>query len=332
MPDKLKTALLLGGTSPEKTVSKHSSASVYGAIKSLGHECKLINPAYGICQPEKPEDFFKEEDDFEISDSNYLEAVNSKLFDDVDLAFIGLHGKFGEDGIIQSLLELRGIKYTGSKVLSSAICMDKSMSKILFDHYGVKTPHWFSIDRKSANPEAVAEMIKKEFNFPAVIKPNDQGSTVGLTVCKDSSAVKEALSLSFQFSNRTIIEKYIPGRELTVAVLENKALPVLEIKPKNGLYDYESKYTSGMSEYIVPADIPKEAARKMQEQSLLAFNALGCETYGRVDFRMDDNYESWCLEVNTLPGMTSLSLVPKMAAAVGISFEQLIDRIIRLSL
>jgi len=332
MPDKLKIALLLGGTSPEKTVSKHSSASVYNAIKSLGHDCKLINPAYGIFQPEKPEDFFKDEDDFEISDSNYLETINSKLFDEVDLAFIGLHGKFGEDGIIQSLLELRGIKYTGSKVLSSAICMDKSMSKILFNHYGVSTPPWFSIDKKSANPEAVAAMIKKEFGFPAVIKPNDQGSTVGLTVCKDSSAVKEALSLSFQFSNRTIIEKYIPGRELTVAVLEDKALPVLEIKPKNGLYDYESKYTSGMSEYIVPADIPKEAARTMQEQSLLAFKALGCEIYGRVDFRMDDNFDSWCLEVNSLPGMTSLSLVPKMAAAVGISFEQLIDRIIRLSL
>ena len=144
--------------------------------------------------------------------------------------------------------------------------------------------------------------------------------------------MEEALSLSFEYSNRTVIEKYIPGREMTVAILEDKALPVLEIKPKNGLYDYESKYTSGMSEYVVPADIPAEAARKMQEQSLLAFNALGCEVYGRADFRVDDNFEPWCLEVNSLPGMTSLSLVPKMAAAVGISFEQLIDRIIRLSL
>ncbi len=332
MSEKLRIALLLGGTSPEKTVSKHSSASIYNSIKSLGHDCILINPAYGSYQPDKPEEFFEDEDKFEISDSNYLEAVNSKLFDEIDLAFLGLHGKLGEDGIIQSLLELRGIKYTGSKVLSSSICMDKSMSKILFNHYGVKTPPWFSIDKKSANYEAVAAMIEKEFGYPAVIKPNDQGSTVGLTICWDSSGVKEALSLSFQYSNRTIIEKYIPGREMTVAILEDKALPVLEIKPKNGLYDYESKYTSGMSEYIVPAEIPKEAAQKMQEQSLLAFNALSCEVYGRADFRMDDNFESWCLEVNTLPGMTSLSLVPKMASAVGISFEQLIDRIIRLSL
>ncbi len=332
MPDKLRIALLLGGTSPEKTVSKHSSASIYNAINSLGHKCRLINPAYGKNQPEKVEEFFTDEDNPEISNRNYLEAVNSKLFDEVDLAFIGLHGKMGEDGVIQSLLELRGIKYTGSKVLASAICMDKSMSKILFNHYGVKTPPWISIDKKSANSEAVSAMIKKEFGFPAVIKPNDQGSTVGLTVCTDSSQVEEALSFSFQFSNRTIIEKYIPGREMTVAILEDKALPVLEIKPKNGLYDYESKYTSGMSEYIVPAEAPKEAAQRMQEQALLAFNALGCEVYGRVDFRLDDDFESYCLEVNSLPGMTSLSLVPKMAATVGISFEQLIDRIIRLSL
>ncbi len=332
MPDKVKIALLLGGTSPEKIVSKHSSASVYNAIKSLGYDCRLINPAYGIYQPDKPEEFFEDEDKFKISDSNYLEAVNSKLFDEVDLAFIGLHGKFGEDGVIQSLLELRGIKYTGSKVMSSAICMDKSMSKVLFNHYGVQTPPWFSIDKRSANPEAVSVMIEKELGYPVVIKPNDQGSTVGLTVCQDPSGVKEALSLSFQFSNRTLIEKYVPGREMTVAILEDKALPVLEIKPKSGLYDYESKYTSGMSQYVVPADIPKEAARKMQEQSLLAFNALNCEVYSRIDFRLDDNFEPWCLEINTLPGMTSLSLVPKMAAAVGISFEQLIDRIIRLSL
>lgn len=332
MPDKLKIALLLGGTSPEKTISKRSSASIYNAIKTLGHDCRLINPAYGRYQPGSPEEFFEDEDKPGVSDSNYLEAVNSKLFDEVDLAFIGLHGKLGEDGLIQSLLELRGIKYTGSKVLSSAICMDKSMSKILFDHYGVQTPPWFSIDKKMANPEAVSAMIEKKFGYPAVIKPNDQGSTVGLTVCRDSAGVSEALSLSFQFSNRTIIEKYIPGREMTVAILEDKALPVLEIRPKNGLYDYESKYTSGMSEYIVPADIPKDAAQKMQKQSLLAFKALNCEVYGRIDFRLDDDLEPWCLEVNTLPGMTSLSLVPKMAAAVGISFEQLIDRIIRLSL
>jgi D-alanine-D-alanine ligase len=332
MTDKLRIALLLGGTSPEKIVSKHSAASIYNAIKNLGYECKLINPAYGKIQPEETEDFFSDEDPFEISNRKYVEAVNSKLFDEIDLAFIGLHGKWGEDGTIQSLLELRGIKYTGSKVLSSALCMDKSLSKILFRHYGVQTARWFSIDKSSENENSVIKMIENEFGFPAVVKPNDQGSTVGLTVCENPGKVKDALRLSFQFSDKTIIEEYIQGREVTVAVLKDKALPVLEIKPKSGLYDYESKYTSGMSEYIVPADIPKEISDKLQSQSMLAFNALGCEVYGRVDFRMKNNFETYCLEVNTLPGMTSTSLVPKMAKAVGISFEQLIERIIRLSL
>ncbi len=276
--------------------------------------------------------FLHDEDQLQISNRNYIEAVNSKLFDEIDLVFIGLHGKWGEDGTIQSLLELRGIKYTGSKVLSSSISMDKSMSKILFQHYGVQTPNWFSIDKNHANSESVIKRIESEFGFPAVIKPNDQGSTVGLTVCKNSSEVNDALELSFRFSAKTIIEEYIPGKELTVAILEDKALPVLEIKPKSGLYDYASKYTSGMSEYIVPAEIPAEVAEKMQEQALLAFNALGCEVYARADFRMNNKFETFCLEVNTLPGMTATSLVPKMAKAVGISFEQLIERIIHLSL
>ena len=206
------------------------------------------------------------------------------------------------------------------------------MSKMLFRHYGVDTPKWFSIADKSADVNALKRMIEKEFGFPAVIKPNDQGSTVGLTVCRKPDEIKNALGLSFRYSNKTLIEEYIPGREMTVAVLENKALPVLEIKPKSGLYDYESKYTAGKSDYIVPADIPEKTSQKMQEQAILAFNALGCEIYGRVDFRMNDNFESYCLEVNTLPGMTATSLVPKMAKAVGISFEQLIERIIHLSL
>ena len=269
MHEKPRIALLLGGTSPEKVVSKHSAASIYSAVKNLGYECKLINPAYGNYQPERPEDFFAEEDRYETTNRNYVEAVNSKMFDDVDLAFIGLHGKWGEDGTLQSLLELRGIKYTGSGVLSSALCMDKAMSKILFHHYGVTTPRWFSVDKKSFTIDSSIKMIEKDFGFPAVIKPNDQGSTVGLTVCKDSSQVKAAMDKSFEFSDKTLVEEYISGKELTVAILDDKALPVLEIKPKSGLYDFESKYTSGMSEYIVPADIPGDVAVKMQEQALL---------------------------------------------------------------
>ncbi len=330
--NKPKIALLLGGTSPEKEVSKSSAASIYLALKNLGYETVLVNPAYGINQPKNDNDFFNKKDDNLISNRNYVEAVNSKLFDDIDLAFIALHGKYGEDGTIQSLLELRGVKYTGSKILASSISMDKEMSKILFKHYNINTPKWFSIGRNNFGEDAVVNSIKKEFGFPCVIKPNDQGSTVGLTICKSEVDVSAAVNLALEFSDKAILEEYIPGREITVTVIENKALPVLEIKPKHSVYDYECKYTSGMSEYIVPADVPKEVEQKLQSQALLAFTSLGCEVYSRIDFRLNEKLETYCLEVNTLPGMTSTSLVPKMAKAVGIPFDQLIDKIINLSL
>ncbi len=206
------------------------------------------------------------------------------------------------------------------------------MSKILFKHYNINTPEWFTIRKNNFGWEAVKKTIENELGFPCVIKPNDQGSTVGLTICKGEDEVPGAVGLALQFSDKAIIEEYIPGREVTVAIIEDKALPVLEIKPKHGVYDYECKYTSGMSEYIVPADIPKEVGQQLQSQALLAHNSLGCEVYSRVDFRLNEKFESYCLEVNTLPGMTSTSLVPKMAKAVGISFEQLIEKIITLSL
>jgi D-alanine-D-alanine ligase len=328
----LNIALFLGGTSPEKEVSKSSSKSIYAALNNLGHNVILMNPAYGANQPKDVNDFFIEKEYAPLSNVNYIETVNSKLLDNIDLVFLGLHGKWGEDGTIQSLLELRGKKYTGSKVLASSLSMDKKMSKILFQHYGIKTPKWFSVPKNNFEPGQVLEMIKKNLGFPCVIKPNDQGSTVGLTICKAESEVVAAVHLALDFSDKALIEEYIDGHEITVGVIENTALPALEIKPKHGLYDYECKYTSGMSEYIVPAEIPKDVFEKLQLQALMAFKAIGCEGYGRIDFRVNSKWEIYCLEVNTLPGMTSTSLVPKMAKAIGISFEQLIERIIKLSL
>jgi len=328
----LNIALFLGGTSPEKEVSKSSSKSIYAALKGLGYNVTLINPAYGANQPKEEEDFFSEKEFAPISNRNFVEAVNSKMLDDIDLVFLGLHGKWGEDGIIQSLLELRGKKYTGSKVLASSISMDKTMSKILFQHYGINTPKWITLTKNRFNISDVPGMIKEKLGYPCVIKPNDQGSTVGLTVCKEDSEVAGAVKLALEFSDKAVIEEFIEGHELTVGIIENTALPALEIKPKHGLYDYECKYTSGMSEYIVPAQIPNEVFEKLQEQALLAFHSLGCDGYSRVDFRVNSKWEIFCLEVNTLPGMTSTSLVPKMAKAVGITFDQLIDRIVKLSL
>ena len=329
---QLKIALVLGGTSPERDVSKSSGQSIHKALLSLGCNPVIIDPALGINQPKDKNVFFMHDDTLEISNSNYVRAINSKLFDNVDIAFLALHGKWGEDGTIQSLLELRGIKYTGSKVLASALAMDKIMSKILFQHYNVVTPKWITIENHHNDYYKLAEKIKNEFGFPCVVKPNDQGSTVGISICKSEEELPAAFDLAKSYSDRILVEEFIDGHEVTVAILDNEPLPVLEIKPKHNVYDYECKYTSGMSEYEMPAKIPKEVAVQIQEQALAAHISLGCKVYSRADFRLSNDLKPYCLEVNTLPGMTSTSLVPKMAKAVGISFEELIEKIIVLSL
>jgi len=332
MEKKLKVLLLLGGTSPEREVSKSTGKSVYEALLNLGHEVIILDPAYGINQPYEVEDYFNENDYTEILNENYLDAVNLISANQINVAFLALHGKYGEDGTIQSLLELKGIKYTGSKVLSSAIAMDKIMSKILFEEYKVITPKWFHFKKDERTTEDVNNLIEQKFGYPAVVKPNDQGSTVGLTICKSSEQLVDAIHNAFEYSDRILVEEYIPGRELTVAVIDNSAMPVLEIRPKHGIYDYECKYTSGMSEYIVPADVPEKVAKSLQEIAVQACKSLRCEVYSRVDFRLSPDNKVYTLEVNTLPGMTSLSLVPKMAKAMGVSFEQLVEKIITLSL
>lgn len=332
MNTKPRIALLLGGTSPERAVSKSTGKSIYEALVNLNYPTIIIDPAYGDEQPENIELYFADEDYGPISNPNYIKALNLDIWEKIDLAFLALHGKWGEDGTIQSMLELKEIKYTGSKVLSSALAMDKIKSKILFDHHKVRTPKWVAVKNGEIKTDYVTDRIKNELGFPVVIKPNDQGSTVGLTICKDENEVEGALILAYQYSERVLLEEYIPGRELTVAVIDNKPLPVLEIKPKHGIYDYECKYTSGMSEYIVPAQLPELVFQELQVMAVQAFKALRCEGYARVDFRLNPENIPYTLEVNTLPGMTSLSLVPKMAKAVGISFDELIEKIITLSL
>ena len=327
---KPKIALLVGGTSPERAVSKMSGKGVLGAIKNLQYPTIIIDPAYGLTQPKNEDEFFQENDFAEMSNRNCIDAITSNLLNDVDVVFSALHGKWAEDGTIQSLLELRGLKYTGSKVLSSALAMDKEMSKLIFRQRGVQTADWISVTEN--NSDLIVDEIKAKLGLPCVIKPNDQGSTVGLSLVREENQVRDAINLALQFSSKALIEKYIPGREITVAILLNEALPVLEIVPKSGFYDYQHKYTAGMSEYIVPAKIPAEVSEEAQRQALIAFQSLGCEGYARVDFRLNDDNKIFCLEVNTLPGMTATSLVPKAAKAAGISFEELIDKIIRQAL
>ncbi len=325
----ITVALLVGGTSPEREVSKNTGKSILTALNDLGYKVKVIDPAFGLNQPKEVEKYFEEKDYTERTNRNFIEAINSTMFDDVDVAFIALHGKWGEDGVIQSLLELRGIKYTGSKVLASSLAMDKSMTKVMFQHFDVSTPRWFVVNKNDHDIELIKMKIKKFFGYPCVIKPNDEGSTIGLTICRGDVEVFAAIEKAQEFSKKVLVEEYIHGHELTVAVIDQQALPVLEIKPKSGFYDYENKYTSGRTDYIVPAEIPEKVAEHLQHQALLAFNSVGCESYARIDFRLTNDFKSYCLEINNLPGMTSTSLVPKMAEAAGISFELLIDRIIK---
>ncbi len=320
-------AVVLGGTSPERAVSKQSGKSIYYAVKKLGYNLRIVDPAYGTNQPERIEDYFSDSDCGVLSNDNYVKAINSNLFDDVDLVLIALHGKWGEDGTIQSLFELKGIKYTGSGVLGSSLSMDKARSKVMFTHFDVSTPKWIEVNQNT-DINIVKEKIDAEFGYPCIIKPNDQGSTIGLTKCSSPDEITEAFQLASKFSCTILIEEYIIGKEIAVGIIKEKILPLLEIIPKHELYDYECKYTDGMCEYIVPAKIDGKVEQKLKHQAKLAYYSLGCEDYGRVDFRVTESGEIFCFEVNTLPGMTTHSLVPKMAKADGIEFEELIDMII----
>ncbi len=327
---KLKVVLLVGGASTEREVSKLSSRAIYSALKNLGHDVALIDPAYGMNQPELTEDFFKTGEMFEISPANYFKCLERKEFRNVDLAFIGLHGRWGEDGAIQSLLEMIELPYTGSGVLASSVSMDKDYTKIILKEHGVNVADGLLIKKNFLLDEVKKKA--RNFSYPIVVKPNDQGSTFGLTVCREESQLEAAIHLSFKYSNSTLIEKFIEGREMTVSIVGDEVLPVIEIVPSHELYDYECKYTKGMSQYFVPADIPELVAKKMQEETRIAFNALRCEGYARVDFRLTNDFKTYCLELNSLPGMTETSLVPKAAKAAGYSFDALIEKIIYLSL
>ncbi len=324
---KNNIAILLGGTSTERAVSKQSGKAMYEAIENLGYNVKLIDPAYGLNQPEKTEDYFSDCDCSVINNNNYIKAINSDFFNNIDLVVIALHGKWGEDGTIQSLLELRGIKYTGSSVLGSALSMDKVRSKIMFNHFNVPTPEWIEVTKENTLEE-IHSTIESKFGYPCIIKPNDQGSTIGLTKCNSKNELNTALAKALQFSKKVIIEKFIAGREIAVGIVDNKILPILEIIPEHELYDYECKYKDGMAKFIVPAEISNNLKTELEKQTRIAFDSLGCKGYGRVDFRIDKYNKPYCLEVNTLPGMTSHSLVPKMAKAMGMEFDELINKII----
>lgn len=240
-----------------------------------------------------------------------------------DIVFNALHGGIGENGKIQAWMNENGIPNTGSGPESSALCMDKEKSKSIATRNNIPTPKWemlLSTDERSTLP------------IPFVVKPNDQGSTVGLTIVHNESEIVPAIIEAFAHGDLVMVEEYIHGRELTVTVLGDKAYPIVEIRPSHELYDYECKYTPGMSQYICPAEIPEKLTKSIQHDTELIFKALGCDVYARADYLLDENGQYYFLEMNTLPGMTSTSLVPKSVKATGMSFDELIKKIIELSL
>ena len=255
-----------------------------------------------------------------------------------DLVFNALHGGDGEDGTVQAALEKAGISYTGSRHQASRLAMDKHTSKEWMVAAGIPTAPWVSLtldDDASiphgANYPALATFLE-EHQYPVVVKPNHEGSTVGLSIVEAPTDLDEALLLAREFGPRVLVETYIPGRELTAAILKQRPLPVVEIIPRHQSYDYECKYTDGMSTYVVPADLPLDITAAIQDAARRLYEELGCRHYARVDFRLNPDGQFFCLELNTLPGMTSHSLVPMAAKAVGISFTELIDRIVNLVL
>ena len=295
---QLKVGILMGGFSEEKEISVLSGNAVADAcIKNNFSVKKII---------------------FEGKNTNLIKSA-----EEVDIIFNALHGGDGENGKVQSFLRANNIKYTGSDATSSKLCMNKEKTKRIVQTIGLKTPKWELISNSSNIPN---------INFPYIIKPNEQGSTVGLSIVENKSMLKKSIIQSLKFSKDVLAESYIKGRELAVSILDDSALPIIEIVPSKIIYDYECKYTPGKSSYLCPANLNPTVEYNIKKDSELIFKELGCSGYGRADFILDNNQNYHFLEMNTLPGMTETSLLPKSAAAAGISFDALISNIIKKSL
>ncbi|GAB5464963.1 MAG: D-alanine--D-alanine ligase [Candidatus Kapaibacteriales bacterium] len=328
--------VLLGGLSAERNVSYSSGMAVAKSLIEKGHEVRIIDTALGNdCVIEYSERKVAEEiPDSDGSPENYIKAVSSSAFEGLDCCFIVTHGTYGEDGVLQALLDLKGIPYTGSKQASCAIAMDKIKSKLLFIASGLGTAEWITINPENLEDENLYQDTISALGKNLVVKPNAQGSAIGVEVLINTfdTELEEAVNRAIKFDSKVLIEQYIPGREVTVGVLEGEALPMVEIRPHEGYYDYKNKYQKGKTEYICPVDIPEDIVRFTQDTAEMAHAALGCKDYSRVDFRITDEGVPYLLEVNTVPGFTELSLFPMAAKEAGIEFGDLCEKLIDLAI
>lgn len=330
----MKIAVLFGGTSEERDVSIASAAQVIPALRGLGHDVVAIDTATGRLPanveqkmltsgvgPEPPSRSALSS----MRESALTLTTNASDIKDVDVVFLALHGGAGEDGRVQAVLDLAGLAYTGSNHISSATAMDKDLSKRLFRAAAVPTADWLMAP-------VLAHDVSESLGWPVVVKPNKQGSTVGLSIVRQAGDLAAAITLADRFDNEVMVERFIPGRELTVGILDGEALPVGEIITKGEVFDYEAKYQKGGAREVFPAELSAASAAKLQRLALRAHAALKLGPYSRIDFRMDPDGGFWCLEANSLPGMTAASLLPQAARAAGIDFPKLVERICRAAL
>jgi D-alanine-D-alanine ligase len=303
--EKLKLAVLRGGRSAEREVSLRSGAQVEKALRGRGHD------VIGVDLDRKTWDVLRD--------------------GDFDCVFNALHGRLGEDGTVQGMLELLGLPYTGSGVLASALCMDKSRANKVMAAAGLQIPEFDELDFKPGIGAFDADAIASRLGLPLVIKPVREGSTIGLTIATNVDDVASGIQLAVRYDRRVLVQRFAPGTEITVGVLatpEMQVLPTLEIVSDNPTYDYDAKYTAGKSHHIIPARIPETARAAAADAAGRAFTELGCAGMARVDIIVDAQGTPWILEVNTVPGLTELSLLPDAARAAGISFEDLCQRLV----
>ncbi|MBO4904100.1 MAG: D-alanine--D-alanine ligase [Lachnospiraceae bacterium] len=338
----MKIVVLAGGLSTERDVSLVSGRGVYEALKSKGHKVILLDVFLGY--DGDPDSVF----DIDIDWAEMVAPVSEHAPDldevrkqrkdggrvffgpgvisicqSADIVFMALHGDCGENGKIQAAFDLLGIRYTGTDSFSSALAMDKAIAKLLFEAYGVSTPKSYML--KSADDDYRPE-------FPCVVKICNGGSSVGVYIANDEAQYQSAIKDAFRYESRVMVEQYIKGREFTCCVIDGHALPVVEIEPKEGFYDYKNKYQAGSTIETCPAKLSEDETTKIKAEAVKAYNALSIRTYARMDFIMNDKGEVYCLEANTLPGMTPTSLIPQEAAAEGMSYAKLCEYIIDLSM
>jgi len=326
----MRVTVLTGGATAERLVALASAGQIVAALRQRGHVVHVVDTVHGLVSTEEEERLLTAAVGTTLPDVAALDPLERRFLSEelatlpvvrgADVLFLCLHGGRGEGGALQALLDVVDVPYTGSGALGSALAMDKDLSKKLFRAAGVPVPAWFMAP---VRPEDVTGSL----GWPVIVKPSKQGSTIGLTLVKQQSGLGAALALAVRYDDEVMVEQFVPGRELTVGILGDLPLPVGEIIPRHELFDYECKYTPGLSEEIFPAKLEPSMARRLQEYALTAHRALKLGGYSRVDFRLSPDGDIFCLEANTLPGMTAVSLLPQAAMAAGVPFPELCERI-----